>query len=111
VERGGIPWIGPTALQNSTSESYWLLGGEGATLAFAMGVWLDGQRCAKIAGIGENLPPVRAGAQLLDLGVASAGGTVGEAVYGAQNAADWSPVVAAATGEDVDCLGILASPA
>lgn len=111
VERAGIPWIGPTALQNSTSESYWLLGGEGATLAFAMGIWLDGQRCERIAGIGENLPPVRAGVQLFDLGVASVRGPVGEAVYGAQNAADWSPVVAAATGEGVDCLGILSSPA
>ncbi|HST41254.1 MAG TPA: ABC transporter substrate-binding protein [Conexibacter sp.] len=111
VERAGIPWIGPTALQNSTSPSYWLLGGEGATLAFAMGFDLVARSCARSAGIGESLSPVKAGVGLFDLGVKAAGGTTAEAAYGAQGTADWAPVVAAATGAGADCLAILSSPA
>lgn len=111
VERAGIPWIGPTALQNSTSPSYWLLGGEGATLAFAMGFDLVARRCARSAGIGESLPPVKAGVGLFELGVGAAGGAIAKASYGAQGVADWAPVVAAVTGAGADCLAILSSPA
>lgn len=109
VERAGIPWIGPTAIQNSTSESYFLLGGEGATLAFGMGLYLDEQNCEKSVAVGENLPTVKAAAQLFELGVQVGGGSAGEAVYGASNAADWGPVVAAATGDGADCLALITS--
>ncbi len=109
IEKAGIPWVGPTAIQNSTSPNYFLLGGEGATLAFAMGLYFDQQHCAKTVPVGENLPTAKAAAQLVELGVAAGGGTPGEAVYGASDAADWGPVVAAATGEGGDCLALLTS--
>src|SRR5262249_45906333 len=109
VERAGIPWVGPTAIQNSTSSSYFLLGGEGATLAFAMGLYLDEQNCKQSVAVGENLPTAKAAAQLVELGIQAGGGTPGEAVYGASNAADWGPVVAAATDAGADCLALLTS--
>jgi ABC-type branched-subunit amino acid transport system substrate-binding protein len=109
IEAAGIPWIGPTAIQNSTSKSYFLLGGEGATLAFAMGLYLDEAGCKQSVAIGENLPTVKAAAGLVELGVQAGGGSPGEAVFGASNAADWAPVVAAATGAGADCLSILTS--
>jgi len=109
VEAAGIPWIGPTAIQNSTSESYFLLGGEGATLAFAMGLYFDEIGCEESVAVGENLPTAKAAAGLYELGVQAGGGTPGKPVYGASNAADWAPVVAAATGAGADCLAIITS--
>ena len=110
IEAAGIPWIGPTAIQNSTSKSYYLLGGEGATLAFSMGLYLDERGCKQSVAIGENLPTVKPAAALFNLGVEAGGGTPGEPVYGAENAADWAPFVAAATGSGADCISILTSP-
>lgn len=109
IEKAGIPWVGPTAIQNSTSPNYFLLGGEGATLAFAMGLYFDQEHCKMTVPVGENLPTAKAAAGLVELGVQAGGGTPGKAVYGASNAADWGPVVAAASGEGGDCLALLTS--
>lgn len=109
VERAGIPWVGPTALQNSTSESYHLLGGEAATLTFAIGQRLAEQGCREVVTIGENAPASKAAVELVGAGVEAAGGRNGRPVYGATNAADWGPVVAAALADGADCLAFMGS--
>lgn len=110
LERAGIPWVGPTALQNTTSDSYWLLGGEGSTMTLAMGQHFAREGCRRIAAIGENVPASKAAIELFEAGVSASGASAADAVYGASNAADWGPVVAAALDDDADCLAFLGSP-
>ncbi len=113
LERAGIPWVGNTAVQNSTSESYYLLGGEGAALAFAMAQYLSdpGQGCEQISAVAENAPSSKAAVQLFQAGVSAFGGTNGKPAFGAENTADWGPAVAAAIDSGSNCLGLLGTPA
>lgn len=109
LERAGIPWVGPPALQNTTSPSYYLIGGEAATMTLAMGQYLNQQGCRSVVAIGENVPAGKAAVRLFQAGVSASGGTNADAVYGASNAADWSPVVAAAL-DKANCVTFLGSP-
>jgi len=112
LERAGIPWVGNTAVQNSTSKSYFMLGGEGAALAFAMAAYLSdpAQECRKISAVAENAPSSQAAVQLFQTGVATAGGNNGKPAYGAETTADWGPVVAGAIDDGSNCLAVLGSP-
>lgn len=112
LERAGIPWVGNTAVQNSTSSSYYMLGGEGAALAFAMARHLSdpAQGCTQISAVAENAPSSKAAVKLFQLGVKTAGGKNGQPAYAAEATADWGPVVAAAIDDGSDCLGVLGSP-
>ena len=112
LERAGIPWVGNTAVQNSTSRIYYMLGGEGAALAFAMAIYLSdpAQGCTKISAVAENAPSSKAAVQLFQTGVTTAGGTNGKPAYGAETTADWGPVVAGAIDDGSNCLAVLGSP-
>jgi len=112
LERAGIPWVGNTAVQNSTSKIYYMLGGEGAALAFAMaGALSDPARgCTQISAVAENSPSSKAAVQLFQLGVDAAGGKNGKPAYSAEATADWGPAVAAAIDNGSNCLGLLGSP-
>jgi ABC-type branched-subunit amino acid transport system substrate-binding protein len=109
LERAGIPWVGPPAVQNSTSKSYYLLGGEAAPQTLAMGAYLKRAGCKNAVAIGENVPASKAAAGLFAAGVSAAGLTTETPSYGATNAADWAPVVAAALDRS-SCLTFLGSP-
>lgn len=109
LERAGIPWVGPPALQNTTSPSYYLIGGEAATMTLAMGQYLQQQDCRAVVAIGENVPAGKAAVGLFQAAVSASGGTNVDPVYGASNAADWGPVVAAAL-DKADCVTFLGSP-
>jgi ABC-type branched-subunit amino acid transport system substrate-binding protein len=113
LEKAGIPWVGNTAVQNSTSKSYYLLGGEGAALAFAMAKYLSdpAQGCKQISAVAENAPSSKAAVQLFQAGVSAFGGKNGKPAYGAEDTADWGPAVAAAIDSGSDCLGLLGTPA
>lgn len=112
LEKAGIPWVGNTAVQNSTSKSYYLLGGEGPPLAFAMARYLSepAQGCKQISAVAENAPSSKAAVQLFQTGVSAFRGKNGKPAYGAEDQADWGPAVAAAIDSGSDCLGLLGSP-
>lgn len=112
LERAGVPWVGNTAVQNSTSSSYFMLGGEGAALAFAMAKHLSdpAQGCDQISAVAENAPSSEAAVKLFQTGVTTAGGKNGKPAYAAETTADWGPVVAAAIDDGSNCLGVLGSP-
>lgn len=110
LQSAGIPWVGPTPVANFSSPVYFIIGSDPATEYFGVAKAMTAKGCTKELAIGENFPAAHQAEQLFQLGVAAAKGPAAPPIWEAQNAPDWSPALATATGEGANCIGIVSNP-